>query len=214
MVPPAKESENGSSHVLTPSREQPRSTRIVVAYLWPAFSATKRTIHAPTSFDRYALVSQGHTSYTNNSENCSTEVHGRGGGLEPAEPARKPTFSRPKPFTSPKNTPRILPVRRYLLALVGRKRAMTRDQLSPQTLLNSVFDSRAQGFSTPLARWRSSCPLPSQNLAFTHPIERVTVHLRVLPRPRRLSTITVPPVFRVPPAPEGTKLAPGKRRTG
>ena len=32
--------------------------------------------------------------------------------------------------------------------------------------------SRAQGFSTPLARRRSSCPPPSPNLVRTHPIER------------------------------------------
>ena len=32
-------------------REQPRSTRIVVAYPRPAFSATKRTNYAPISFD-------------------------------------------------------------------------------------------------------------------------------------------------------------------
>ena len=35
----------------TPYREQPRSTRIVVAYPRPAFSATNRT-HVPTSFDQ------------------------------------------------------------------------------------------------------------------------------------------------------------------
>ena len=33
-------------------------------------------------------------------------------------------------------------------------------------------DSRAQGFSTPLARRRSRCPPPSPNLVPTHPIER------------------------------------------
>ena len=34
-----------------------------------------------------------------------------------------------------------------------------------------AFDSRAQGFSPPLARQRSSCPPPSSNLVRTHPIE-------------------------------------------
>ena len=33
-------------------REQPRSTRVVVAYPRPAFSATNRTNYAPTSFDQ------------------------------------------------------------------------------------------------------------------------------------------------------------------
>ena len=56
---------NGSSSMLIPYREQPRSTRIVVAYSWPAFSATKRTNHDPISFDQQAQVFQGHTSYIN-----------------------------------------------------------------------------------------------------------------------------------------------------
>ena len=46
-------------------RAQPRSTRIVVAYPRPAFSATNRTNYVPTSFDQQIQVSQGHTSYKN-----------------------------------------------------------------------------------------------------------------------------------------------------
>ena len=42
---------------------QPPSTRIVVANTRPAFSATKRTNHAPNSSDQQAQVS--HTSYRN-----------------------------------------------------------------------------------------------------------------------------------------------------
>ena len=57
--------QNGSSSLLTPYREQPRSTRIIVNYPRPAFSATKRTNYAPTSFDQQVQVSQGHTSYKN-----------------------------------------------------------------------------------------------------------------------------------------------------
>ena len=37
-------------------REQPRSTRIVVAYPQPAFSAANRTNHVPTSFDQQVQV--------------------------------------------------------------------------------------------------------------------------------------------------------------
>ena len=55
---------NGSSNLLTPYREQPRSTRIVVTYPRPAFSATKRN-YAPTSFGQQIQNSQGHTSYKN-----------------------------------------------------------------------------------------------------------------------------------------------------
>ena len=57
--------QNGSSNILTPYREQPRSTRIVIAYPRPAFSTTKRTNYAPTSFDQQVQVSQGHKSYKN-----------------------------------------------------------------------------------------------------------------------------------------------------
>ena len=57
---------NGSLNLLIPYREQPRSTRMVVAYPRPAFSATKRTNQAPISFDHQAQVSQGHTSCRNN----------------------------------------------------------------------------------------------------------------------------------------------------
>ena len=45
-------------------REQPRSTRNVVAYPRPAFSAKNRKNYAPTSFDQQVQVSQGHT-FTN-----------------------------------------------------------------------------------------------------------------------------------------------------
>ena len=57
--------QNGSSNLLTPYREQPRSTRIVVAYPQPAFSATKRTIYPPISFHQQVQIPQGHTSYNN-----------------------------------------------------------------------------------------------------------------------------------------------------
>ena len=42
---------------------------------------------------------------------------------------------------------------------------------SLRNLLVRAFDSRAQGFSPPLARQRSSCPPPSPNLVRTHLIE-------------------------------------------
>ena len=52
---------NGSSNLLTSYLEQPRSTRIAVAYPRPAFSATNWPKCAPTSFDQQIQVSQGHT---------------------------------------------------------------------------------------------------------------------------------------------------------
>ena len=57
--------QNGSSNLLTPYREQPRSTRNVAAYPRPAFSAKQRKNYAPTSFDQQVQVSQGHTLYRN-----------------------------------------------------------------------------------------------------------------------------------------------------
>ena len=120
--------QSGSSNLLSPYREQPRSTRSVVAYPRPAFSATELTNHARISFDQQGQVAQGHCMQKNK-ENCSNEVHG-GGGLELEKPAREPASSRPKPCPSPKNTPGILPVCRSLLALVGRKQTVVRDQFS------------------------------------------------------------------------------------
>ena len=64
--------QNGSSNLLTPYREQPRSTRIVVAYPRTAFSATKRT--NSISFDQRVQVSQGHTSYKSK-ENMSMGIY-------------------------------------------------------------------------------------------------------------------------------------------
>ena len=47
-----------------------------------------------------------------------------GEGLELVKPAREPASNRPKPWASLKNAPGILPVRRSLLALVGRKQTV------------------------------------------------------------------------------------------
>ena len=47
---------------------------------------------------------------------------------------------------------------------------MFRDQLSPQNPPVPAFDSHAQGFSTTLARRRSSFPPPSLNMLLVYPI--------------------------------------------
>ena len=75
----------------------------------------------PISFDQQVQASQGNTSYRNK-EKLNTEVDG-GGSLELVKPARESTSSRIKPFTSLKNAPGILSVRRSLLALPRRKKA-------------------------------------------------------------------------------------------
>ena len=74
-------------------REQPRSTRNVVAYPRPAFSAKKRKNYAPTSFDQQVQVSQGHTFCT---EIRKIEIP-RSMVVELVKPAREPASSRPKP---------------------------------------------------------------------------------------------------------------------
>ena len=68
--------------------------------------------------------------------------------------------------------PRILPVRRSLRPSQKEKRPWSDINFSLVNLPVRAFDSREQGFSTPLARQRSSCPPPSPNLVRTHPIER------------------------------------------
>ena len=68
-----------------------------------------------------------------------------------------------------------------------------------------AFITRAQMFSTTLARRRSSCPPSSPNQLLTHTIKHVTVSLRVLQRPTRLSA-TVPSASRVPPLAEGHQI--------
>ena len=94
--------QNSSPNLLTPYREQPRSTWNVAAYSRPAFSAKYRTNYVPTSFDQQVQVSQDHTLYRNN-KNWNTEVHS-GGGLELVKPAREPASSRPKPCASLKKS--------------------------------------------------------------------------------------------------------------
>ena len=76
-------------------REQPRSTRNVVAYPRPAFSAKNRKNYAPTSFDQQVQVSQGHTFCT---EIRKIEIP-RSMVVEALnwKPAREPASSRPKP---------------------------------------------------------------------------------------------------------------------
>ena len=103
------------------NREQPRSTRILVTYSRPAFSATKRTNHAPISFDQQAQVFQDHVSYRKKKENwITTEAHD-GGGLELVKPAREPASSRPKPCVYPWKSPTNL-ARSPLLVSFRRKK--------------------------------------------------------------------------------------------
>ena len=83
---------------LTPYREQPRSTRFIVAYPRPAFSATNRTkTFQPVLINNSKFLKAAHRTKTK--ENLNTEVHG-GGGLELVKPVRESASSRPKPCAS------------------------------------------------------------------------------------------------------------------
>ena len=142
--------QNGPSNLLIPYREQPRPTRIVIAYPRQSFSATKRTDHAPISFDQQAQVSQGHTPYIDRGKNLKYRGPwwwrpwaGEAGARASIQPSKAPCI--------PEKAPRILPLRRSLLALVGRKHAVVRYQLFPHKPLGPrlVFWSRDVGSAVP-----------------------------------------------------------------
>ena len=103
--------QNGSSNLLTPYREQPRSTRIVVAYPRPAFSATNWTNCAPTSFDQQVQVSQGHTLYRIRKLKYRGPWWWRPWA---GEAGARVSIQPSKALCIPEKAPRILPVRRSL----------------------------------------------------------------------------------------------------
>ena len=117
--------QNGSSNLLTPYREQPRLTRIVVSSPRPLLSAAKRAHHAQIRFDQQAHNSQGHTSYRNK-ENGNIDVYG-GGNLELVRLAHELASSLPKPCASLK-TPHNLA--RSLLLVGPRRKKTDRGQRS------------------------------------------------------------------------------------
>ena len=118
-----------------------------------------------------------------------------------------------KALCIPEKSPQILSVRRSMLAfVVGRKQTVARHgadiSFSLRNLPVRAFDSRAQGFSTPLARRRSRCPPPlpnlvrkPPNLVRKHPIERYRALRDSAPS---LSRATTPP--------EGHQIGARKRR--
>ena len=111
-------------------REQPRSTRNVVAYPRPAFSAKNRKNYAPTSFDQQVQVSQGHTFCTKIRKieiprSMVVEALNWWSRRASQHPAvQSPVHS----WKSPTNLARSP----LLVALVGRKMTVVRDQLFPQ----------------------------------------------------------------------------------
>ena len=112
--------------------------------------------------------------------------------------AREPASSRPKPRASLNDAAGILPVHRSLLALVGRKQTMIKDQLFPQKppssrvrfsrsgvqyspgsltieLPSALAESGAYPSDSALAGSPRQCPLP---LAFRHLPKGTKLELR------------------------------------
>ena len=152
-----------------------------VGLLSPTHGQRTRQQHGQMTFHS-VLINHGHAS-CKNKENCGTEVQGDR-GLELVKPTREPASGHPHPRASLKNAPGILPVRRSLLALVGRKQTVVRNQLSPlqqkPSAVRAACGSRAQGFSPPLTRRPSSCPYSPDEVARPR-------------RPTKLSTTLPPP---------------------
>ena len=116
------------------------------------------------------------------------------------KPALEPASNCPKPCASPKNSPRILLVRRSLLAFVGRKQTVVRDQLFPQ--------------KPPGSRLRFSCT-GAQHSPDSSTIELLSALAEsgVYPSGRTLPGFPrVPPASRVPLPPEGQQIGARKRR--
>ena len=117
------------------------------------------------------------------------------------KPAREPASSRPKPCASLKKPHESCP----FAAPCGPRRKKNDDRgtsdisFSLRNLPVLACDSRAQGFSPPLARRRSSCPPPSPNLVRTHPIENYQALRDSAPCLSRAATL-----------PKGTKLGLGR----
>ena len=117
------------NQTFVPYREQPRSTRIVVAYPRPAPSETKRTNHAPNIFDnksKFFKVTSCRKKGKCTEVQKHTEVDGDG-GLELVQPALEYASPHPKPYASLIKRPT-----HPLTALVRRKQTVVRDQLSSQ----------------------------------------------------------------------------------
>ena len=168
MTPTNNKTVNQTS--FTPYREQPRSTRIVVAYPRPAFSATNRTnTFQPVLINNNSKFLKA-THRTKIRKIEIPRVHD-GGGLELVKTAREPASSRPKPGASLKKPHESCP---FAAPCGPRRKKNDRGQRSAFPSETSRFALSIlahREFSPPLARQRSSYPPPSPNLVRTHLIE-------------------------------------------
>ena len=115
------------------------------------------------------------------------------------KPARKPACSRPKPCASLIKPNEICP---FAAPCGPRRKKNDRGQTSGFPSETSRFKPvilAHKGFSPPLARRRSSCPLPLPNLVRTHPIEHYQALRDSAPLLSRAATL-----------PKGTKVGLGR----
>ena len=96
------------------------------------------------------------------------------------KPAHEPSSSRPK-LSGP---PQKMPQESGLFAArcwpsQEENKPWSEISFPPRNLSTRAFDSRAQGFSTPLARRRSNCLPSSPNLVLTRPIVRAAAPFKV-----------------------------------
>ena len=117
------------------------------------------------------------------------------------KPARLPASSRPKPCASLKKPHDFCPLTAPCWPSQKENRPRSEISFSLRYFPVRAFDSRAQGFSPPVVRRRSSCPSTSPNLVRTLPTRKSATRL----------SATVFPAFRVPPhLPKGTRLELGR----
>ena len=152
----------------TPYREQPRLTRIVVAYPRPAFSATNQTNTFQPFWSTIPSFSRLHIAQ----KQGKLKYRGPWWWMPWAgEAGVRASIQPSKALCIFEKAPQILPVRRSMWPSYEEKWPWSEISFSLRNLPVRAFDSRVQGISPPLARQRSSCPPPSPNLVRTHLIE-------------------------------------------
>ena len=106
------------------------------------------------------------------------------------KPAREPASSCLKPCASLKKPHESCPFAAPSGPRRKKKNVVRHSFFSLRNLpVRAFFYSRAQGFSPPLARRRSSCPPPAPILVCTHPRERYQALRDSLPCLSRAATL-------------------------
>ena len=185
-------------------REQPRSTRNVVAYPRPAFSAKNRKITLqPVLINKSKILKATHCTEIRKVKYRGPwngkKTHG-GGGLELVKPAREPASSRPKPCASLKKPHESCP----FVAPCGPRRKKNDDR--GQT---SAFPSETSRFKPVILAHRGSAlPCPGSS---TIELPSAFAESGAYPPDRELPALrdSAPCLSRAATLPKGTKLGLG-----